>query len=147
MPENINRQRVLNLLDAFYAGDIEDALARCTEDLEYIAPAPIEILPHMGHHRGRDDVRKVWRTVHDRYSRMRYEARAIVTEADTVAMELRVFFTKRGTGRIVQFDIAAFFTLRDGQICRLREIIDTFDLVQQVLERDLSALLMGEGSS
>jgi ketosteroid isomerase-like protein len=147
MPENINRQRVLNLLDAFYAGDIEDALARCTEDLEYIAPAPIEILPHMGHHRGRDDVRKVWRTVHDRYSRMRYEARTIVTEADTVAMELRVFFTKRGTGRIVQFDIAAFFTLRDGQICRLREIIDTFDLVQQVLERDLSALLMGEGSS
>lgn len=146
MPENINRQRVLNLLDAFYAGDIEDALARCTEDLEYIAPAPIEILPHMGHHRGRDDVRKVWRTVHDRYSRMRYEARTIVAEADTVAMELRVFFTKRGTGRIVQFDIAAFFTLRDGQICRLREIIDTFDLVQQVLERDLSALLMGEGS-
>jgi len=147
MPENINRQRVLTLLDAFYAGDIEDALARCTEDLEYVAPAPIEILPHMGHHRGRDDVRKVWRTVHDRYSRMRYEARTIVTEADTVAMELRVFFTKRGTGRIVQFDIAAFFTLRDGQICRLREIIDTFDLVQQVLERDLSALLMGEGSS
>ena len=61
-------------------------------------------------------------------------------------MELRVFFTKRSNGRIVQFDIAAFFTLRDGRISRLREIIDTFDLVQQVLERDLSALLMGDKS-
>jgi ketosteroid isomerase-like protein len=147
MPENLNRQRVLNLLDTYYAGDIEGALARCTEDMEYVAPAPIEILPHMGHHRGRADVRKVWQTVRDRYSKMRYEARTIVAEGDTVAVELRVFFTKRGNGRIVQFDIAAFFILRDGLICRLREIIDTFDLVQQVLERDLSALLMGERSS
>jgi len=146
MPENINRQRVLTLLDAFYAGDIEDALARCTEDLEYVAPAPIEILPHMGHHRGRAEVRKVWQTIRDRYSKMRYEARTIVAEADTVAVELRVFFTKRGNGRVVQFDIAAFFTLRDGQISRLREVIDTFDLVQQVLERDLSALLTGKRS-
>jgi ketosteroid isomerase-like protein len=146
MPENINRQRVLTLLDAFYAGDIEDALARCTEDLEYVAPAPIEILPHMGHHRGRAEVRKVWQTIRDRYSKMRYEARTIVAEADTVAVELRVFFTKRGNGRVVQFDIAAFFTLRDGKISRLREVIDTFDLVQQVLERDLSALLTGKRS-
>ena len=146
MPENINRQRVLTLLDAYYAGDIEDALARCTEDLEYISPAPIEILPHMGHHRGRAEVRKVWQTIRDRYSQMRYEARTIVAEADTVALELRVFFTKRGNGRVMQFDVAAFFTLRDGQISRVREVIDTFDLVQQVLERDLSALLTGERS-
>jgi len=144
MPEN-NRQRVLSLLDAYYAGDIEGALARCTDDLEYFAPAPIEILPHMGHHRGRDEVRKVWETVRDRYSQMRYEARTIVAEADTVAVELRVFYTKRGSGRVVQFDVAAFFTLHEGQISRVREIIDTFDLVQQVLEHDLSALLVGEG--
>lgn len=146
MQETLNRQRVLNLLDTFYAGDIEGALARCTEDMEYFAPAPIEILPHMGHHSGRDAVRQAWRTIHARYSHMRYDARTIVAEADTVAMELRVFFTKRSNGRVVQFDIAAFFTLRDGRISRLREIIDTFDLVQQVLERDLSALLMGTKS-
>jgi ketosteroid isomerase-like protein len=135
----------MSLLDAYYAGDIEGALAHCTDDLEYFAPAPIEILPHMGHHRGRDEVRKVWETVRDRYSQMRYEARTIVAEADMVALELRVFYTKRGSGRVVQFDVAAFFTLREGQISRVREIIDTFDLVQQVLEHDLSALLIGEG--
>jgi hypothetical protein len=37
----------------------------------------------------------------------------------------------------VQFDIAVFFALRDGRITHMREIMDTFDLVQQVLERDL----------
>jgi uncharacterized protein len=43
----------------------------------------------------------------------------------------------------VQFDIAAFYTLRDGRISEIREIMDTFDLVQQVLERDVVADLAG----
>jgi len=146
MAEILNRQRVLNLLDMVYAGDIDGALARCTEDIDYLAPAPIEILPHMGHHRGRDAVRAQWQTVHDRHSQMRYEVRAIVAEGDTAAVHLRVFLTKRSNGRIMQFDTAMFFSFRDGRVSRISQIIDTFDLVQQVLERDLSALLMGSPS-
>ena len=144
MLENLNRQRVLNLLDTFCAGDIEGALARCTDDIEYIAPAPIDILPHLGHHRSKDNVRELWKTVHARYSQMRHEVRTIVTEGDMVAAHVRVFLTKSGSGRIVQFDNAMFIALRDGRISRIRQIIDTFDLVQQVLERDVSALLVGE---
>jgi len=56
-----------------------------------------------------------------------------------------VFFRKRGNDRVMQFDIAAFYTLRDGRIAEIREIIDTFDLVQQVLERDVTAVLTGGG--
>jgi uncharacterized protein len=44
----------------------------------------------------------------------------------------------------VQFDIAAFYTFRDGRISEIREIMDTFDLVQQVLERDVAADLAGD---
>ena len=35
------------------------------------------------------------------------------------------------------------FSLRDGKISQIREIIDTFDLVQQLLERDVAAILTG----
>ena len=42
---------------------------------------------------------------------------------------------------MVQFDIAAFYTFREGRIAEIREIIDTFDMVEQVLERDVSAVL------
>ena len=45
---------------------------------------------------------------------------------------------------MVQFDIAAFYTFREGRIAQIREIIDTFDMVEQVLERDVSAVLKGE---
>ena len=141
MVEHLNRQRVLNLLDAYYAGDIEGALSRCSDDIDFVANAPVDILPHLGHRHGKAEVRKMWQTVHARYSSMRYELPSIVAEGDKVAVHLRAFFRKRRSDRIVQFDIAVFFTLRDGRVTQIREIMDSFDLVQQVLERDVAAVL------
>jgi ketosteroid isomerase-like protein len=143
MVENLNRQRVLNFLDAFYSGDIEGALARCSDDIEFFSNAPIDILPHMGHHRGKDEVRGMWQTIHGRYSEMRYEVPIVVAEGDRVAALVRAFYRKRANQRMVQFDIAVFYTLRDGKIAQIREVIDTFNLVEQLLERDLSAVLTG----
>jgi len=141
MVEHLNRQRVLNLLDAYYAGDIEGALSRCSDDIDFVANAPVDILPHLGHRHGKAEVRKMWQTVHARYSSLRYELPSIVAEGDKVAVHLRAFFRKRRSERIVQFDIAVFFTLRDGRVTQIREIMDSFDLVQQVLERDVAAVL------
>jgi uncharacterized protein len=146
MVEDLHRQRVLKFLDAFYAGDIEGALARCSDDIDFIANAPIDILPHMGHRHGKAEVREMWQTIHGRYSQMRFEVPILVAEGDKVAANIRVFFRKRSNNRIVQFDIAAFYSLRDGRIAEIREIIDTFDLVQQLLERDVAADLADKKS-
>jgi ketosteroid isomerase-like protein len=141
MVDQLNRQRVLAFLDDFSAGDIEGALGRCSADVDFLTHAPIDILPHLGHHHGKAEVRKMWQTVHARYSGLRYEAPIVVAEGDRVAAYLRAFFKKRSNARIVQFDMAVFFTLRDGLIAQIREVLDSFDVVQQVLERDLAALL------
>jgi ketosteroid isomerase-like protein len=143
MSGDLHRQRVLNFLEVFYSGDIEGALARCTDDIDFLANAPVDILPHMGHRHGKDEVRQMWTTVHARYSEMRYEVPILLAEGDKVATHIRAFFRKSSNERVVQFDIAAFYTLRDGRIAEIREIIDTFDLVQQVLERDVTAVLTG----
>jgi ketosteroid isomerase-like protein len=141
MVESLNRQRVLNFLDVFYSGDTEGALARCSDDMEFFSNAPVDLLPHMGRHSGKAEVREMWKTVHTRYYDMRYEVPILVADATRVAASIRVFFRKSLNNRIVQFDLAAFYTLRDGRITHIREIIDTFDLVQQVLELDVAALL------
>ena len=143
MSADLHRQRVLKFLEVFYSGDVEGALARCTDDIDFLANAPVDILPHMGHRHGKAAMRQMWTTIHARYSGMRYEVPIVVAEADKVAAHIRVFFRKSGNNRVVQFDIAAFYTLRDGRIAEIREIIDTFDLVQQVLERDVTAVLTG----
>jgi ketosteroid isomerase-like protein len=95
----------------------------------------------MGHRQGKAAVGEMWKTVHARYSSMRYELPIVVAQGDKVAVQIRTFFRKRRNDRIVQFDIAAFYTLRDRRITQIREIIDTFDLVQQVLERDVAMVL------
>ena len=136
--EPLNRQRVLNFLDAFYSRDIEGALACCTDDVDFLANAPIDIMPHMGHRRGKAEVGEMWRIIYARYSNMRCQIATTVTEGDKVAVNVRAFFRKRDNDRTIQFDIAVFYTFRGGRIAEIREIIDTFDLVQQVLERDVA---------
>ena len=144
MTEGSNRQHVLDFLNVLYSGDVEAALECCTDDVEFLANAPIDILPHMGHRRGREALGEMWRTIRTRYSEQRCEVPILVAEGDRVAACIRVFFRKRSNERMVQFDIAAFYSFRDGRIAQIREIIDTFDMIQQVLERDVSAVLTGK---
>ncbi len=140
----LNRQRVLNFLDALSARDLEATLDRCTDDIDFLTHAPIEMFPHLGPRHGKDALREMWRTVLSRYSAIRYQVVQIVAEGDEVATYLRTFFTKRVNGRIVQVDMAVFFTLRDGRVAQIREIIDSYDPVQQVLEREIGPLITGE---
>jgi predicted ester cyclase len=142
-PASLNHQRVLKFLKTFYAGDVEGALGFLTDDVEFVANAPIDILPHMSRHKGKDELRKMWQTIAKRYLSMRYDVPIIVAEDDRVAANIRVFFEKSSNRRIVQFDLAAFYTFSNGRISHIREVIDTFDLVQQLLERDIGAELTG----
>ena len=144
MMKELHRRRVIELLDAFYASDIERALTFCSDDIDFFSNAPVDILPHLGHRHGKDAIRQMWKTVHSRYSSMRYELPFIAVEDDKVAIQLRAYFGKRRNGRIVQFDIAIFFTLRDGKVIKIREIIDTFDLIEQVVEQDVAELIAGK---
>ena len=138
MVEHLNRQRVLNFLDAFYSGNLEGALACCSDDIDFIAYGPVDLLPYIGHRRGKAEVGKTWRTIHARYSSMRYEVPIILAERDNVALTLRVFLRKQSNDRVVQIDIAVFCTFRDGRISQIRQLLDSFDLVQQMLERDVA---------
>ena len=143
MTEGSNRQHVLDFLSVVYSGDVEAALECCTDDVEFLANAPIDILPHMGHRRGKAELREMWNAVRARYSELRCEVPMLIAECDRVAAFIRVFFRKSINQRVVQFDIAGFYALRDGKISHIREVIDTFDLVQQLLERDIAAILTG----
>jgi len=147
MTEAPHRRRMLEFFNVLYSGDVEGALACCTDDVEFLANAPVDILPHMGHRRGKAEMREMWTAVAARYSEMRCEVPTLVVEGDKVAANIRVFFRKNINQRMVQFDVAAFYTLRDGQISHIREIIDTFDLVEQLLQRDVAAILTGRRSN
>jgi ketosteroid isomerase-like protein len=144
--ESLNKQRVRHLLDAFARGDIDAALACCTDDVSFLTHAPIDVLPHMGPRHGKDELREFWQTILSRYSDIRHKTRHVLADGDAVATYMQAYFKKRSNDRIVQFDIAVFYSFRDGLVAEIREIIDSYDLVQQVLEREIGPLIAGERS-
>src|SRR5438445_10799813 len=116
MTERSNRQHVLDFLNVVYSGDVEASLERCTDDIEFLANAPIDILPHMGHRRGKAEMRAVWDAVRARYSELRCEVPMLVTEADKAAAVIRVVFRKSINQHMEQSHLAGSYTLRDGKV-------------------------------
>lgn len=141
MTDSPTRETVLEFLEAFYSGDTARALALCTEDIDFLAYAPIDVLPHLGHRRGRQELSETWQALHQRYASMRYEVLDLIAEGDQAACIIRIFFRKSDRDRVVQTDIADFYTLRDGRLAQIRQFMDSFNVVEQVLERDVSSLL------
>ena len=84
---------------------------------------------------------ETWQTLHARYSEMRYEVPHLVAEGDRAACIIRIFFRKSARDRILQTDIADFYSFRDGRIAQIRQFMDSFNVVEQVLEQDVTALL------
>ncbi len=58
--EKLNRQRVLDLLDALTRSDLDTALSHCTDDVDFLTHALIDVLPHLGPRRGKAELRKLW---------------------------------------------------------------------------------------
>ena len=61
----------------------------------------------------------------------------MVTENETAAAIVLARLRQRTTNRIIQLFVADFFRLENGRIVELREFMDSFDAVQQVLGREI----------
>ena len=136
-----NRQHILDFFAAFYAKDLDRSLSFYDDTIDYVSFAPVDIMPYLGHRSTKQQIRETFGNVFLRYGEMRYEVLLSLAENDRVATINRVFLRKRNRDRIVQFDMASFFTLRDGLIVQEREFLDSYDLVQQVLEVDIASKL------
>ena len=138
MADDLNRERVLKFLDAYYSGDAATATACCDEDLDSITYAPIELFPHLGHKHGNAWVAEAIRTQQQRYSSRTYEIKFIAVDGDKIATMQFVSLRKHKDDRVVHLEIAEFFTLRAGLILTHRSFFDSFDFVQQLLGQDLT---------
>jgi hypothetical protein len=138
MVADLNQQRVLKFLDAFYSGDAAAATACCDEELDSITYAPIELFPHLGHKHGNAWVAEAIKTQQKRYSNRKYEIKFIAVDGDNIATMQFISLRKRNDDRVVHLEAAEFFTLRANRILVHRSFFDSFDFVQQLLGRDLT---------
>jgi ketosteroid isomerase-like protein len=138
MDEAQTRQRVLEYLDAFYSGDVARTLDCFDDEIDIITYAPVELFPHLGHKRGKAWVPEALQTQKKRYLSRKYEIKFMAAEGDKASVMLRLRMVKRNDRRVVQLDVAEFYTLRQGRIVEFRSFFDSFDLIQQLLGQDLT---------
>ena len=136
-----NKQLVRDFLTAFYAGDIAGALATCDDDIDFVVNAPIEFFPHFGPRHGKTDVAVTWRALHARYVEMRHEVPFLIADDNRAAAIIKIFFRKSAAERVVQTSVADFYTFRGGRIAGIQQFFDTFDAIEQTLERDITSML------
>jgi len=133
-----NRQCVLAFLQAYFGGEAAAAEACCDEELDSIVYAPIDLFPHFGQKHGRGWLSQAIAIEHQLYSKRKFEVTFVAAEGNRVATMTRCAQTKRSDARVVQYVAAQFFTLKDRRILEHRAFLDSFDLVQQLVGRDLT---------
>jgi ketosteroid isomerase-like protein len=131
------REQVLGFLRAIYARDVAQALTYLDDEFDFVGHVPVEIFPHLGARHGKAEIEETLKAVQQRYASMHHEVMFIAADGNKVATILRVHLRKRSNDRMIEFLTADFYTLRNGLIREQRQFLDSFDLVQQVLEREV----------
>ncbi len=137
MPEPL-RERLYSVYAAFRLGNVDFVLNAFDDNIEFISYSPVEAFPFLGHHRGKKAMAKVLKAGFEEFDFVTYEPIFMVCEADDAAAIIFARFIHRKTGRSVTTMIAHFMRFREGRIVELREFMDSFSAVKQLLGRQLS---------
>ena len=141
MRNDLARQTVASYLQAFHDGDVDKALTFCDDNIDMIVYAPITIFPHLGQKLGKAAVGESMSNSLKRYSSTRFEILSLLSDDDKISVMTLANFKKLNSERIVSVHFAHFFKLRNNRILEMRSFFDSFDAVQQILERDLTDAL------
>ena len=131
------RARLHDLYIAYRAGRIDFALNSFADDAVLISYAPIEVFPYLGRQHGKAAIAETMRKVHAEFEILTYQPIFMVVEDDSAAAIVMARLRQRSTSRIIQLLVAHFMRLQDGRIVEMREFMDSFDAVEQVLGREL----------
>ena len=145
MAEATSRQLVLDYLDACYSGDIERAARYYADDIDFIAYAPVDLFPSLGQRKGKTAMVESLVDMHRRFEVMEHRVDFLAADGAQVAVTLVVRFRSKESDRVVRLDIGNFYSLRDGQIAVYRQFLDSFDIVQQVLGREIINAILKPG--
>ncbi len=137
MDTGATREIVRDLYDAYARRDFERIASYIHADIDWAIFAPISIFPFAGPRRGRAAVLLAMSDIAAGFSLESYKPEIIIAENDRAAVISDVSFTQRKTNRLLRFRVANFLRIQDGQIIEFREFVNSFDVAEQALGREL----------
>jgi ketosteroid isomerase-like protein len=132
------RKRLYELYIAYAEGRIDDVLREFDDKVVMTSYAPVDVFPYLGRKDGKAAVTATMNAAHATFEYLSYQPVFMVTETEDAAVIVLARLRQRATGRIIQLFVADFLRFDKGRIVEVREFLDSFDAVQQVLGRELS---------
>ncbi len=119
-----NLRVVQGIFAAFGQGNLPAVLGALADDVEWHVYGPPSVR-YAGTRRGRTEVEAFFVALAESVEVQQFEPRQFIAQGDCVVVlgceQLRV----KSTGRTVRDDWAQVFTLRDGQVVKFREYLDS----------------------
>jgi ketosteroid isomerase-like protein len=111
----------------------EDVESVIDEDVDWAIYGPIDMFPFFGARRGRDAVIEVIRQIADNVRVRRFDRESVLLGVDSAASMLRFSLTTHGSNKPISLRVAHFAQFKAGRLRSIRVVVDTFDLVEQVI--------------
>jgi ketosteroid isomerase-like protein len=111
----------------------EDLDSVIDEDVEWAIYGPVDMFPFFGARCGKAAVIDVIRRIADNIRVHRFERETVMLGVDSAASMLRYSLTALDANKPVSMRVAHFAQFKDGRLRNIRILVDTFDLVEQVL--------------
>jgi ketosteroid isomerase-like protein len=107
------------------------------EDVEWAIYGPIDMFPFLGSRRGKLAVLDVIEQIAENFRVHRFDRETIMLGVDSASSMLRYSLTALDSNKPISLRVAHFAQFKAGRLASIRVLIDTFDLVEQVLGRDI----------
>jgi ketosteroid isomerase-like protein len=116
---------------------LEDFETVIDEDVEWAIYGPIDMFPFLGSRRGKEAVLDVIRQIAENVRVHRFDRESIMLGVDTASSMLRYSLTALDSSKPISLRVAHFAQFKAGRLRSIRVLLDTFDLVEQVLGRPI----------
>jgi len=132
-----------SVVEAFYkvyaARDVDGIAEFLDDDAQWDISGPVDLLPFCGTHRGKAEVIDlIGRQIPMVLRTFSFVPEAILVQGDRAAMLSRQSSRRTKDGRTISYRVANFMRFRDGKLMENLSLIDSFDMVEQVLGHPLA---------
>jgi ketosteroid isomerase-like protein len=129
------------IVEAFYQAsanrDVERAMSFIAEDVDWLVQGPVDVFSFLGQRRGKTAVHEGYREVARKLQITGYQVEVLLVDGDRAAALIRLTAIVRETGKVMSFRTSQFSRYRDGKMVEMRAVLDSYDMVEQVIGRAL----------
>ena len=139
MSYSVPRALVEEFYRVYATRDADKIAPYIHDDVEWTISGPVDFLPFCGTHRGKTDVLDMLKTkVPAVIKTFSFVPESIVVDGDQVAMLSRQSAKRTSDGCTVRYRVANIMRFRDGKVIENLSLLDSFDMVEQVIGQQLA---------